>query len=71
MFGNLRAEMSRNRITGTDMANVLNISHQSFYNKMNGETDFTLSQMMMIQSHLKSVNQTEKENYTLDYLFTP
>ena len=71
MFGNLRAEMSRNRITGTDMANVLNISHQSFYNKMSGETDFTLSQMMMIQSHLKSVNQTEKENYTLDYLFTP
>lgn len=71
MFGNLRAEMSRNRITGTDMANVLNISHQSFYNKMNGETDFTLSQMMMIQSHLKSVNQTEKEHYTLDYLFTP
>ena len=71
MFGNLRAEMSRNRMTGTDMANVLNISHQSFYNKMSGETDFTLSQMMMIQSHLKSVNQTEKENYTLDYLFTP
>ena len=71
MFGNLRAEMSRNRMTGTDMANVLNISHQSFYNKMSGETDFTLSQMMMIQSHLKSVNQIEKENYTLDYLFTP
>lgn len=71
MFGNLRAEMSRNRMTGTDMANVLNISHQSFYNKMSGETDFTLSQMMMIQSHLKSVNQTEKEHYTLDYLFTP
>ena len=71
MFGNLRAEMARNKMTGTDMANVLHITHQSFYNKMSGETDFTLSQMMMIQSHLKSVNQTEKENYTLDYLFTP
>ena len=71
MFGNLRAEMSRNKLTGTDMANVLNISHQSFYNKMNGETDFTLPQMIMIQLHLKAVNPSEKENYTLDYLFEP
>jgi hypothetical protein len=71
MFGNLRAEMARNKMTGTDMANVLHITHQSFYKKMSGETDFTLSQMRMIQLHLKAVNPSEKENYTLDYLFTP
>lgn len=71
MFGNLRAEMSRNKITGTDMSDVLHISHQSFYGKMNGDTEFTLRQMMMIQIHLKTVNPAEKEHYTLDYLFTP
>lgn len=71
MFGNLRAEMSRNKMTGTDMANVLLMSHQSFYNKMNGNSDFTLKQMMMIQSYLQSVNPSEKEHYTLDYLFEP
>lgn len=71
MFGNLRAEMSRNKISGTDMANVLHISHQSFYSKMSGKSDFTLSQMMMIQLHLQNANSAEKEHYTLDYLFTP
>ena len=71
MFGNLRAEMARNKMTGTDMANVLHITHQSFYNKMNGVTDFTLEQMLMIQQHLQTVNPSEKEHYTLDYLFTP
>lgn len=71
MFGNLRAEMARNKIAGTDMANVLHISRQSFYGKMNGDTDFTLRQMMMIQLHLQTVNPSEKEHYTLDYLFTP
>ena len=71
MFGNLRAEMSRNKITGTDMANVLHISHHSFYKKMSGETAFTLRQMVMIQLHLKASNPAEKEHYTLDYLFTP
>lgn len=69
MFGNLRAEMARNKITGVDMANVLHISHQSFYGKMSGDTDFTLSQMMMIQLHLQTVNPVESERYTLDYLF--
>ena len=71
MFGNLRAEMSRNKISGTDMANVLHISHQSFYSKMSGKSDFTLSQMVMIQLHLQNANSEEKEHYTLDYLFTP
>lgn len=71
MFGNLRAEMSRNNLTGTDMADVLHISHQSFYKKMSDETDFTLRQMMMIQLYLQTVNPSEKEHYTLDYLFTP
>ena len=71
MFGNLRAEMARNKMTGTDMANVLLITHQSFYNKMSGETDFTLRQMLMIQLHLQTVNPAEKEHYTIDYLIKP
>lgn len=71
MFGNLRAEMARNKITGIDIADALNMSHQSFYNKMSGETDFTLKQMLVIQEHLRFVNPEEKEHYTLDYLFTP
>ena len=71
MFGNLRAEMARNNVSGTDMANVLNISRQSFYSKMSGKNNFTLGQMVRIQLHLQTVNPTEKEHYTLDYLFTP
>ena len=71
MFGNLRAEMARNNVSGTDMANVLNISRQSFYSKMSGKRNFTLGQMVRIQLHLQTVNPTEKEHYTLDYLFTP
>lgn len=69
MFDNLKAEMSRNGMTGVEMSRILNITHQSFYKKMNGNSDFTLDQMILIQRILKESNPTEKDRYTLDYLF--
>lgn len=61
--------MSRNNLTGVDLSDFLNITHQSFYKKMSGASDFTLNQMIMIQLKLKDLNPSEKDRYTLDYLF--
>lgn len=67
LYDNLKAEMSRNGITGTELAAILHISNQSFYQKMNGKTDFTLKQVLSIQYYLNHINPSV--NYTLDYLF--
>lgn len=69
MYENLKAEMARNNLTGVKMSNILNITQQSFYSKINGATDFRLNEMVAIQNYLKSNNKDKAEAYTLDYLF--
>lgn len=71
MFGNLRAEMARNKISGVELSDLLHITNQSFYKKMGGTSDFTLNQMIIIQLKLKDANPAGKDRYTLDYLFKP
>ena len=67
MYDNLKAEMSRRKVTGMVMASVLHITHATFYHKMKGKADWTLSQMLTIQRYLNSLHS---EVYlTLDYLF--
>ena len=48
-FTNLRAEMARVNITGRDIAKVLSISEGSAYNKLNGSTEFTLREIVVIR----------------------
>lgn len=69
MYDNLRAEMSRNKVTGLKLASVLKITHASFYNKMHGKSDFTLKEIVGIQRYLKSVDPSRASDLTLDYLF--
>lgn len=69
MYDNLKAEMARNNLTGVKMSDILHITHQSFYKKIHGETDFKLNEMVAIQNYLKSNNKDKAEAYTLDYLF--
>jgi hypothetical protein len=49
-FMNLRAEMARVNITGRDIAKVLNIAESSAYNKLNGSTEFTLREIVVIRN---------------------
>lgn len=62
MFPNLRAEMARKNINGKHLASVLNISHDSVGNKMNGRTEFTRLEMFRIKQELFP-------NLSIDYLF--
>lgn len=66
MYDNLKAEMSRRKVTGMVMASVLHITHATFYHKMKGKADWTLSQMLTIQRYL---NNLGNDYLTLDYLF--
>ena len=52
MYPNLRGEMAKNRVTGNDLAAVLNIRPATFSDKMNGKSDFTFSEAVLIKSYL-------------------
>ena len=52
MFPNLRGEMAKFRVTGNDLAAVLNIRPATFSEKMNGKSDFTFTEATLIKSYL-------------------
>lgn len=62
MFQNLQAEMARIKMTGRDLAKVLNLSEVSFYNKMNGHREWKLKEMEQIKGALNT-------DATYEYLF--
>lgn len=45
MLSNIKAEMSRNKLTNAAMANHLGISENSFSFKLNEKREFTLSEL--------------------------
>lgn len=45
----LKAEMARQGLRGVDIARTLNITDQSAYNKINGRTEFTLKETIIIR----------------------
>lgn len=61
MYKNLEAEMARNGISKTLLAQKLNLSQKGLYLKLSGETDFTLTEIKKIQNLFKGL--------TLEYLF--
>lgn len=65
-FKNLEAEFARMGVSVEEVATQLGFAKQVMYNRLNGKTNWTLSDMLKIQ---KFVNVKMKANYTLDYLF--
>ena len=52
MYPNLRAEMARNRVTGNELAEALNIRPATFSEKMNGKSEFTFAEAKFIKEYL-------------------
>ena len=50
--GNVRAEMARRKRTATDLVNVLHMSRNSVYRRMNGEVPFDLAELQLVAEWL-------------------
>lgn len=66
MFRNLMAEMSRAGYNYKKMAQEIGIGERAFSKKINGKTDWTITEILAIQ---KKINNKLGKTYTLDYLF--
>ena len=65
-FVNIKIEMTRAGISVSDVANEMKISPQALYQKLKGNTEFTLTDMQLIRKILSKHNG---DKLTLDYLF--
>ena len=65
-YANLRAEMSRANIGNYKMAELVGITPQGFYKKLNGKGTWNLKEMNKIQEILQ---EATKLKLPLDYLF--
>lgn len=65
-YPNLQAEIARLGITVVSLADALGISRQALYNKLRGTTDFTLTELRLIQDYL---SKEAGGGFALDYLF--
>lgn len=62
-YSNLKAEMARNNITGETISQFLEIHRNSFYNKVNGDSSFSVNEAIKIQNKFFP-------DLELDYLFS-
>lgn len=62
MFENLLAEMTRKRVTKKEMASILKMSEWTFLRKLNGESQFTLNDMLATKEFFNN-------EHTIEYLF--
>jgi hypothetical protein len=65
-YKNLRAEMVRNGISKHDVQKTLEISNNTYYEKMNGRTEFKLSEVEKI---LALLYRKSGKVYSVEYLF--
>lgn len=65
-YKNLRAEMVRNGIKKKDIMELLEISNNAYYSKMNGRTEFKLSEVEKI---LAIFYRKTNNVYSVEYLF--
>lgn len=49
MYHNLEAEIARNEIKRKDVAEALGISEKTLYNKIHGESEFSISECLTIK----------------------
>lgn len=69
-YKNLAAEMARYNLEPMDLAKAMHYTRQTVYCKLRGEVDFTLENMLAIQSLLDGyAKKNGGKPYTLDYLF--
>lgn len=66
LFFNLVRILDKYKITNAEIAEVLEISQGTLSQKMGGNTDWKLNEMLKIQEHLL---RTTREIYGLDFLF--
>ena len=66
-FSNLEAEFARMGLSVEEVGKELGVSKVLIYNRLNGRTSWTLSDMLQVQ---QLVNGRTKSHYTLDYLFS-
>ena len=69
MFDNLKSELARANVSSYMLAQAIHKTRQSVYAKMKNESDWTLREMLAIQSYLKDRKPERAELLTLDYLF--
>ena len=65
-YKNLRAEMVRNGISKHEIQKLLEISNNAYYSKMNGRTEFKLSEVEKI---LALLYRKSGKVYSVEYLF--
>lgn len=63
MYEILEAELRKKNISNAAVASLLNCSEKTFYNKLHGNTEFTLTEGFLIHRNLLP-------EYNIDYLFT-
>lgn len=63
MYHNLVHELKKKNITNKAVAELIGISEKTFFNKVNGASEFTLTEAM-------SINDNLLPEFKLGYLFT-
>lgn len=66
-YANLEAEFTRMGLSVEEVGEKLGFAKVVLYNRLNGKTSWTLSDMLKVQ---KLVNDRLGKQYTLDYLFS-
>ena len=66
LFFNLVKLLDKYKITNSDLAEQLNLSPSTLSQKMLGNTDWKIGEMLEVQ---KYINSLAEESFTLDYLF--
>ena len=64
MLGNMVHELRRKNITNKTVADVINVSEKTVVNKLNGTSEFTISEAMAININLLP-------EFRLSYLCAP
>lgn len=67
MYSNLKKEMVGAEINTRELAELIGVSYNTFRNKIRDKTEWNITEMVKIQEIL---NQKNKSNKTIDYLFT-
>ena len=63
MYHNLVHELKKKNITNKAVAELIGTTEKTFFNKVNGASEFTLTEAM-------SINDNLLPEFRLDYLFT-
>lgn len=66
MFSNLKKEMVDAEISKKELAKKINVSYNTFRDKIRGRTDWKITEMLEIQ---KTLGEMTKEQKSIDYLF--